>query len=162
MRQCFARGADKITINSEAVRRPALIDEASRLFGNQAVVLSIDAFVHEDGRYEVIDGGRTPAQLDPIEWAANAEQRGAGEVLLQVIQRDGATKGYDLDLIHRMSERLAIPLVACSGVGRWEHYAEGAKAGASALAAANLWHFKEHADRLGKMALAKARVSVRA
>lgn len=162
MRERFRRGADKITLNSQAVRTPGIITEAARLFGNQAIVASIDVWQHEDGRKEVyIDGGSTATGLDPVSWARECEKLGAGEILVQVIQRDGAGNGYDVDLIRNMSTAVGIPLIACSGVGRFEHYAAGIAAGASAVAAANLWHFKEHADRLGKKALAKAGVEVR-
>jgi imidazole glycerol-phosphate synthase subunit HisF len=162
MRERFRRGADKITLNSQAVRTPTLITDGARLFGNQAMVVSLDVWRHEDGRAEVyIDGGRTPTGLEPLTWARQCEQLGAGEILLQVIQRDGVGEGYDLELIRSLSDALTIPLIACSGVGRFEDYAAGIAAGASAVAAANLWHFKELADRQGKKALAKAGVDVR-
>ena len=162
MRARISSGADKITINSEAVRRPQLISEGAKIFGSQAIVVSLDVWRHEDGRPEVfIDGGRTATGLDPVEWVQRAEAAGAGEILVQAIQRDGTGTGYDLDLIHRLSSALTIPLIACSGVGRFEDYAKGIEAGASAVAAANLWHFKELADRQGKRALAKAGINVR-
>lgn len=162
MRERFRRGADKITLNSQAVRTPALIAEGARLFGSQAIVLSIDVWRHEDGRAEVyIDGGTMPTGLEPLMWAQECERLGAGEILLQVIQRDGTGEGYDLELIRSLSDSLTIPLIACSGVGRFEDYPKGIAAGASAVAAANLWHFKELADRLGKNALARAGVDVR-
>jgi imidazole glycerol-phosphate synthase subunit HisF len=162
MRERFRRGADKITLNSQAVRTPTLISDGARLFGNQAIVVSMDVWRYADGRAEVyIDGGTTPTGLEPVAWAQQCEQLGAGEILLQVIQRDGTGEGYDLDLIRSLSDALTIPLIACSGVGRFEDYAAGILAGASAVAAANLWHFKELADRLGKKALAKAGVEVR-
>jgi cyclase len=162
MRERFLRGADKVTINSQAVRDPALIRDGARLFGCQAIVVSIDVGRDAGGREEVlIDGGRTPTGLEPVAWARECERRGAGEILLQVIARDGTGTGYDVELIRRMAGAVGVPLIACSGVGRFEHYAEGIQAGASAAAAANLWHFKELADRLGKRALAKAGVEVR-
>jgi cyclase len=155
MRQRFIRGADKIAINSEAVRQPTLVSEAARVYGSQAIVVSIDAKKRSDGKYEVmIDSGQTSTGLDVIEWAGVAERLGAGEIFLQSIDRDGAAEGYDL-------ERCTIPVVCCSGVGRFEDYAAGVEAGASAVAAANLWHFKELADRAGKRALLRAGVPVR-
>lgn len=158
----ISRGADKITLNSQAIRTPNLISEGARVFGSQAIVVSIDVLRHENGRAEVfVDGGKTATGLDPVAWAKKCEQSGAGEILLQVINRDGSGEGYDVDLIHEMSSTLTIPLIACSGVGKFEDYAEGIQAGASAVAAANLWHFKEMADRLGKKALLKAGVNVR-
>ena len=162
MRERFGRGADKVTINSQAVRTPSLITKGAHLFGCQAIVISIDVGRNARGEAEVfVDGGQTPTGLEPIAWAREAERLGAGEILLQVIERDGTGNGYDVDLVRRMAETVGIPLIACSGVGRFEHYEEGIRAGASAVAAANLWHFKELADRLGKRALAKAGVDVR-
>jgi imidazole glycerol-phosphate synthase subunit HisF len=163
MRLRFSRGADKVTINSEAVRSPQLITGGAKAFGVQAIVVSIDAVRHPDGTREVrIDGARTPTGLKPEEWARQAEDRGAGEILLQSIDRDGTGQGYDLDLIHDVASATTIPIIACSGVGRYEQYADGIRAGASAVAAANIWHFKELADRGGKRALAKAGIDVRA
>ena len=162
MRECFRRGADKITINSEAVRNPGLIAEGARLFGSQAIVVSIDIGRDSEGGAEVvIDGGTTATGLNPVDWAVRCASEGAGEILLQVIDRDGVGNGYDLELISALSGAVDIPLIACSGVGRFEDYAPGIEAGASAVAAANLWHFKELSDRMGKKALAKAGVNVR-
>lgn len=162
MRDRVSRGADKITINSAAVRTPALITEGAKLCGSQAIVVSIDVRRHADGRTEVfIDGGRTATGKSPSEWAKEVEQRGAGEVLLQSIDRDGTAEGYDLELIHAVTSVTTIPVIACGGVGQYEDYAKGIGAGASAVAAANIWHFKEMADRGGKRALAKAGVDVR-
>jgi cyclase len=162
MRDRLRRGADKITVNSEAVRTPSLITEGAKWFGSQAIVASIDVGRNAQGHREVfVDGGRTATGLDPVAWARECERLGAGEVLLQVIERDGRGTGYDTELIHAMASAITIPLIACSGVGRFEDYAPGIQAGASAVAAANLWHFKELADRLGKKALLKAGVNVR-
>ena len=162
MRARFSRGADKITINTAALRTPALITQGAIAFGSQAMVVSIDALRHPDGRREVfIDGGRTATGLDPVRWAQEAQRLGAGEILLQSIDRDGTGRGYDVELIAAVASATRIPVIACSGVGQWEHYADGIRAGASAVAAANLWHYKELSDRLGKRALAKAGTPVR-
>jgi cyclase len=162
MRACFRHGADKITLNTAAVRNPQLITDGARLFGSQAIVVSIDVRGPAAECYEVfIDGGRTSTGIDPIVWAREAEDRGAGEILLQSIDRDGTGLGYDTDLIHDMASALTIPLITCSGVGTYEHYAAGIQAGASAVAAANIWHFKELSDRGGKRALVQAGVNVR-
>jgi cyclase len=99
--------------------------------------------------------------MRPEEWAKTAELHGAGEILLQSINQDGKGQGYDLDLIRNISASTSIPVIACSGVGKFEHYADGIRAGASAVAAANIWHFKELTDRAGKRALAKAGFPVR-
>jgi cyclase len=162
MRTAFLNGADKVAVNSEAVRTPALITEGARRFGNQAIVVSIDVRRHPGGRAEVvIDGGRTPTGKDPVAWAREAEGRGAGELLLQSTERDGTGEGYDVDLIRAVADAVEVPVIACSGVGLFEHYAAGIAAGASAAAAANIWHFKELSDRAGKRALARAGVNVR-
>jgi cyclase len=162
MREIFSRGADKVTINTAAVRTPELIEQGARVFGSQAIVVSIDVLRHEDGRREVmIEGGRTGTGLEPAAWAREAERWGAGEILLQSIDRDGTGTGYDLELITSVASATGVPVIACSGVGQYTHYADGIRAGASAVAAANIWHFKELSDRGGKRALAKAGVNVR-
>jgi cyclase len=162
MRQRISRGADKITLNTAAFRTPELITEGAKVFGSQAIVVSIDVLRHADDRLEVfIDGGREATNVSPEDWAREAERCGAGEILLQSIDRDGTGRGYDLDLIRRVAAATSIPVIACSGVGRYEQYADGIHAGASAVAAANIWHFKELSDRSGKRALAKAGINVR-
>jgi len=162
MKQRFLRGADKITINSAAVRTPELITQGAKIFGNQAIVVSIDVLCRMDGTREVvIDGGRTPTGLRPVDWAASAEKLGAGEILIQSIDRDGTGTGYDLELIRDVCESVKVPVIACSGVGDYSHYAKGISAGASAVAAANIWHFKELADRNAKRSLMKAGINVR-
>lgn len=162
IRSRISRGADKITLNTVAVEQPPLISDAAAAFGSQAIVISIDVRCHKDGRREVFtDGGQTATGLDPIAWAVEAERLGAGEILLQSINRDGTGEGYDLDLIAAVARHLTIPLIACSGVGRFEDYASAIQAGAAAAAAANIWHFKELADRQGKRAMARAGICVR-
>jgi imidazole glycerol-phosphate synthase subunit HisF len=162
MSRRFERGADKIVINTEAVRSPQLIADGARMFGSQAIVVCIDVRRHEDGSTEVfVDGGRTATGLAPEVWAADAEAHGAGEIFLQSIDRDGTGRGYDVELIEAVSAVTSVPVVACGGVGVFEHYAAGIRAGASAVAAANIWHFKELSDRGGKRALARAGVEVR-
>lgn len=162
IRERIARGADKVTLNTALIMSPELVTEGARVFGSQAIVASIDALRHPDGTLEAfVDGGRTATSMTPQALAAQAQELGAGEILLQSIDRDGTATGYDTDLIARVVEATTIPVVACSGVGRFEDYAAGIEAGASAVAAANIWHFKELADRAGKHALAEAGVDVR-
>jgi cyclase len=162
IRDRISRGADKITLNSAAVRNPNLIAQGSQTFGNQAIVLSMDVKRNAGGEMQVfIDGGRTATGLAATDWARKAEQLGAGEILLQSIDRDGTGEGYDTDYIHAVASATTIPVIACSGVGRYEHYVDGIRAGASAVAAANIWHFKELSDRGGKRALAKAGIDIR-
>ena len=157
IRAVLSRGADKVTLNSQAVRTPALITEAAEAFGSQAIVVSIDV----KGGEVCIDGGRTHTEHTAVAWAKRVESLGAGEILLQSIDRDGTAAGYDLALITAVSEAVRIPVIACGGVGRYEDYPKGIAAGASAVAAANIWHFKEMADRGGKRAMKKAGVDVR-
>ncbi len=157
----FKNGADKVVINSQAFRAPSLIEEFANRFGSQAVVVGID-FKGDGGEYEVcVDGGRKSTGTCPIDWAKDAEARGAGEILLQSINRDGTGVGYDLKLIEAVAKHLTVPVIALGGVGTFEHYAKAVEVGASAVAAANIWHFKEMADRSGKRALAKAGINVR-
>jgi cyclase len=161
MRERISRGADKVTINSAAVERPELITEGARTFGSQAVVVSIDVRAVDDRAQVVTENGTRASGLDPVEWAQRVESLGAGEILLQRVERDGAAAGYDLELIAAVAGAVSIPVIACSGVGRYEDYAKGVQAGASAVAAANIWHFKELADRGGKRAMANAGINVR-
>ncbi len=162
MRTFISHGADKVTINTAAVKTPGLITRGARTFGSQAIVVSIDVLRHAGGKTEVfIEGGRTPTGKRPEGWAKEAEDRGAGEILLQSIDRDGTGEGYDLELIEAVSSAVTIPVIACSGVGVYEHYPQAVKAGASAVAAANIWHFKELSDKGGKRALARAQVEIR-
>ncbi len=162
MRYRFNQGADKITINTAAVRTPNLIGMGAKVFGSQAIVVCIDVLRDSTSITEVyIDRGQTPTHLKPEEWGREVEDRGAGEILLQSIDRDGTGRGYDLDLIHAVASATKIPIIALGGIGSYEHYAKGIEAGASAVAAANIWHFKELSDRGGKRALLKAGVDVR-
>ena len=162
MRQRFMRGADKITINTAAVRTPELLTQAAKIFGSQAIVVCIDVMRHKDGRTGVfIDGGQTPTGMSPEDWAHKVEELGAGEILLQSIDRDGTGIGYDLDLIHSVVSVTSIPVIALGGVGSYEQYVDGINAGASAVAAANIWHFKELSDLGGKRALAKGGINIR-
>lgn len=162
MRKRFMRGADKITLNTSAVRDPGLITQGAKIFGSQAIVVCIDVSRNPNGTCEVfIESGQSPTGYQPEEWATQAADRGAGEILLQSIDRDGTGKGYDLDLIHAVSNSVSVPVIALGGVGKYQDYAAGVNAGASAVAAANIWHFKELSDRAGKMALSRAGISVR-
>jgi cyclase len=162
MRERISRGADKITLNSAAIETPDLITRGAQVFGSQAIVVSIDSRRQPDGSHEVFThGGRTPTGWKAPDWAREVQRLGAGEILLQSIDRDGTGEGYDLELISSVAQATNIPVIACSGVGRYEHYVEGIRAGASAVAAANIWHFKELSDRGGKRALAKGGVDIR-
>lgn len=146
-------GADKVTLNTAALENPALVVQASRRFGAQCIVVSIDARRHDDGRYEVFaDGGRLATGRSPVEWAREAERLGAGEILLNSIDRDGSALGYDLELVCSVTAAVGIPVIALGGVGCYEHFPEAIAEGqAAAAAAANIFHFFElsysHAKR---------------
>lgn len=155
-------GADKVAINSKPLEDPAFIDVCAREFGSQCVVVSIDALAREGGWEVYAQGGRVPTGHDPVGWAVEAEQRGAGEILLNSIDRDGAGAGYDLDLIRAVSEAVGIPVVALGGVGSWEHLADGLRlGGASAVAAANIFHYTENSVYNAKRHLYEAGLPVR-
>lgn len=163
MRARFALGADKCVINSEAVRNPALIEQASQAFGAQAVVVSIDALRREDGTHEVfIDGGKTATGLAPAAWAKECERLGAGEILINSIDRDGSGHGYDLALVQSVTAAVGIPVIACGGVGSYADFAPGIlQAGASAVAAANIFNFYELAYPHAKRQCIEAGVKMR-
>lgn len=162
MEECFRNGADKIAINTEAFLHPELITAGAKRFGSQAIVVSIDAGEIEDGIYQVfIGGGKKNTAMNVVDWAKKAVDLGAGEILLQSIERDGSGKGYDLNLIRQVAEQVSVPVIACSGVGDYRHYAQAIQAGASAVAAANIWHFKELSDRNGKRSMERAKINIR-
>lgn len=161
--QRLRRGADKVVINTQALRRPPFIAEAAAVFGSQCIVVSIDAKRHAEGVYEVYaDGGRTPMLIDPVQWARRAEALGAGEIFLNSIDRDGMAQGYDLELIRSVVEAVDIPVIACGGAGTFGHFVEGITDGrADAVAAANLFQFTEHSYPRAKKHLQAAGVNVR-
>jgi len=162
IKQRINRGADKVSLNTAAVERPKLITEGANIFGSQAIVISIDVNgSYENGAEVMINGGKEETGLVPHEWAKQAESYGAGEILIQSINRDGMGTGYDLRLIEEVSKSVKIPVIACSGVGDYSHYVDGINAGASAVAAANIWHFKELTDYYSKQTLLEASIDVR-
>ena len=145
-RAILLQGADKISINSAAIDRPALISEAAARFGSQCVVVAIDARRREDGSgWDVYkNGGRRRTGLDALEWAAEAERRGAGEILLTSMDGDGTKSGYDLELTAAVSSRAGIPVIASGGAGTMEHFAQAFIQGkADAVLAASLFHYHE-------------------
>ena len=163
IRARIARGADKVTLNTAALETPGLIGDGARAFGSQAIVVSIDVKRHDDGRCEVFGrGGAQATGLDPIAWAREAQRLGAGEIFLNSIDRDGTACGYDLELIRAVVAAIRIPVIACGGVGTYDDFVAGIKAGASAVSAANIFHFKELSDRQAKKVMRAAGVNVRA
>ncbi len=146
VRLLLESGADKISINSSAVQNPALITEASRRFGSQCIVVAIDAKQNESGSWTVyLNGGRTPTELDAVKWARQAQEYGAGEILLTSMDRDGTRNGYDLKLTRRIADTVSVPVIASGGVGTLEHLYDGLnEGGADAVLAASIFHFREY------------------
>ena len=165
VRTLLRAGADKVAINSAAVRAPALLERCAGRFGTQCMVIAIDAKRRSGGSWEVfVDAGRTPTGRDAVEWAVEAtERRGAGEVLLTSMDRDGTGEGYDLELLHAVSEVVRVPLVASGGAGRVEHFAEAlTDGGADAVLAASRFHFEQLTIRDVKRYLEDLEIPVRA
>ncbi|MGN0194275.1 MAG: imidazole glycerol phosphate synthase subunit HisF [Pseudoramibacter sp.] len=143
-RQVLMAGADKVSVNSAAVSNPQLIMDAALRFGNQCVVLSIDAKRNGKGSWDVfVDGGRKNTGIDAIEWAKKGESLGAGEICINSIDTDGVKQGYDIELNRKLSETLTIPVIASGGAGKMSDFSEVLKAGADAALAASVFHYKE-------------------
>ena len=157
------RGADKVTINTAALARPEFVREAAAEFGSQAVVVSIDALKKPDGTHEVYScRGTKPTGLHPTDWAVQAESLGAGEIFLNSIDRDGMATGYDLELVKGVTNATKIPVIACGGVGSYKDFVAGiVEGGASAVAAGNIFNFKEMSYVLAKKELKKHQMNVR-
>ncbi|HXV18576.1 MAG TPA: imidazole glycerol phosphate synthase subunit HisF [Candidatus Omnitrophota bacterium] len=164
IRALLNAGADKVSINTAAVKRPGFVREASQRFGSQCIVVAIDAKRKLKGRgWEVfIHGGRTPTGLDVVQWAKKMESYGAGEILLTSMDRDGTKGGYDLELTRAISESVRIPVIASGGVGNLKHLADGVLKGrADAVLAASIFHFREHTIQEAKRYLKKKGIPVR-
>ncbi len=145
IRKLLESGADKVSINTSAVKNPSLVKDAAIRFGSSTVVVAIDAKKVGENKWEVyIRGGRTPTGLDAIEWAKQVEDLGAGEILLTSMDKDGTKSGYDIELTRAISEAVSIPVIASGGAGKKEHFLEAFVEGkADAALAASLFHFKE-------------------
>lgn len=157
-------GADKVSVNSAAIKRPELIREAAEIFGSQCVVVAIDAKRREpfDGWNIYLNGGRVDTGIDAIEWAKKAESLGAGEILLTSMDCDGTKNGYDIELTRQISEAVSIPVIASGGAGKLEHFKDAVTEGkADAVLAASLFHFKELEIKEVKEYLQKEGISVR-
>jgi cyclase len=139
-RKLLSNGADKVSVNSAAVEKPDLIDKASAMFGAQCVVLSIDYCKEEDGQYRVwTRGGKVKTHLNPVEWAMEGERRGAGEILLTSIDRDGTRRGLDVELTRLVVESVSIPVITSGGCGLAAHFVEGFIVGKAAAVAAGTY-----------------------
>jgi cyclase len=156
-------GADKIVINTAAYTDPDLVDAAAKRFGTQCIVVSIDSRRHADGRYTCYSNAATvDTAKTPVEWAREMAARGAGEILLTSIDRDGTMLGYDLELVEQVTSAVDIPVIASGGAGNYAHMIEAVKnAGASAVAAASIFHFTEQTPAGAKNAMHAAGIPVR-
>ncbi|MBR2682652.1 MAG: imidazole glycerol phosphate synthase subunit HisF [Atopobiaceae bacterium] len=164
MRSMVAAGADKVSVNSAAIKNPSLISQASMAFGSQAVICAIDAKrVGKQDKWEVyVAGGRIATGLDAVEWAVEAAHRGAGEILLTSMDRDGTCEGFDLALTRAVARAVPIPVIASGGVGTLDHFAEGIIEGeADAVLAASVFHFGTFSVRQVKEYMASQGIPVR-
>jgi cyclase len=162
MRRLLLAGTDKCSINSAAIARPELVSEAARKFGSQCVVVAVDAKRTGDERWEVFThGGRRNTGIDVVGWCRRAAELGAGEILLTSMDRDGTGLGFDLDLLARVCGAVRVPVIASGGVGTLEHFVEGARAGATGLLAASVFHFGTFTIAQVKAALHDAGLPVR-
>jgi imidazole glycerol-phosphate synthase subunit HisF len=164
VRRMLRAGADKVSLNTAAVAEPDLVRRASDEFGAQCIVVAIDARRRGDSEsWEVVThGGRTPTGLDAVEWAVEVCRRGAGEILLTSMDRDGTHAGYDLDLLRAVGSAVPVPVIASGGVGTLQHFFEAvSEGGADAVLAASIFHFATYRVREAKQYLADRGVTVR-
>jgi cyclase len=170
-RRMLRAGADKVSVNTAAVQRPELISEIAVEFGSQCVVCAVDAKRRGPSpgagspglEFEVfLHGGRTPTGIDAVAWSTEAAERGAGEILLTSMDRDGTREGFDLELTRTVSDAVAVPVVASGGVGTLQHLVDGVVlGGADAVLAASIFHFREHTIAEAKALMAAAGIVVR-
>lgn len=163
IREIIAAGADKVSVNTAAVNNPQLIRESAERFGNQCIVVAIDGKSKDGGGFQVYThGGRTPVDLDVVEWARKVEELGAGEILLTSMDRDGTKIGYDIEMTKSVCDAVDIPVIASGGAGTLEHLAEVIeKTDCDAVLAASIFHYKEHAVRDTKVFLRERNIEVR-
>jgi imidazole glycerol-phosphate synthase subunit HisF len=154
-------GADKVSVNSAALARPELIDELAEVFGSQCVVLAIDAKATGGSWEAYVAGGRTPTGRDAAHWAREAVERGAGEILLTSMDRDGTNDGYDLELLAAVSAAVDVPVIASGGAGSLDHLVQALHAGADAVLCASIFHYSRHTIAEAKAHLAAAGIPVR-
>ncbi len=162
IRTLLNSGCDKVSINTAAIKTPSLIDKSSRRFGSQCIVVAIDAKLSGTNKWEVfINGGKTSTGIDAVKWAREAAKRGAGEILLTSMDKDGTKEGYDLKLTKRIAESVDIPVIASGGAGNLQHLYEAFRAGADAALAASIFHYREYPIKKAKLYLRKKGINVR-
>jgi cyclase len=155
-------GADKVSVNSAAVARPELLAEMAEVFGAQCVVLAIDARRERDGYGVYVDGGRRPVGRDAIEWAREGVERGAGEILLTSMDRDGTEDGYELELTRAVAVAVDVPVIASGGAGSLDHLVDAVeRGGADAVLCASIFHYGRHTVRQAKERMREAGIPVR-
>ena len=162
-REILRAGADKVSVNSAAVKNPELISQAAEIFGSQCVVAAIDAKRDEKGNFKVVvHGGRKDTGLDAVEWAKRCQELGAGEILLTSMYTDGCREGFDLELLRAVCSVVSVPVIASGGCGRLEHFSQVfEETGADAALAASLFHFRELTVQEVKEHLAEHEIPVR-
>lgn len=163
VRKLLLAGADKVSLMTAAVKNPQVISELANKFGNQCIVVAVDAKQVSPGRWEVFThGGRTPTGLDAVAYAQQAASLGAGEILLTSMDRDGTREGFDLQLTRAIADSVSVPVIASGGVGTLDHLVDGVKEGhASAVLAASIFHFGEYSIAEAKAHMNRAGLSVR-
>lgn len=162
IRALLLAGADKCAINSAAIKNPDLVNDGANKFGSQCIVVAIDARSDNKGSWEVYShGGRTPTGINVIQWAKEMTRRGAGELLITSMDRDGTGKGFDLDLLKAINSNVNVPVIASGGVGQLQHFTEGAQTGATGLLAASVFHFAQFTIEQVKKSLAGNNIPVR-
>ena len=162
IRNLLLAGADKVGINTSAILNPSLISESAYKCGSQCIVVAIDAKKIENNWMVFTHGGRKETGINAIDWAKEAEERGAGELLITSMDRDGTGKGFDLELLKTIEEKVSVPIIASGGVGNLNHLVEGVKIGrASAVLAASIFHFGKYEIKDARLAMQKAGIATR-
>jgi len=163
VRYALDAGADKVSVNTGALRRPEVINEIAALYGSQCVVLSVDAQKEANGSYQAYCSfGACPSGWLVVDWAQEAVKRGAGEILVNSIERDGSLQGYDLGLCRQVSNAVDVPVLICGGAGNWAHFQSGfEEGGADAVCTSNIYHFTEKSIKSAKEYLSNAGIPVR-
>ena len=155
-------GADKVSINTMALENPDFITQAAKEFGSQCIIVSVDAKLDANGYRVMTQRGRVPTQYDAVSWVKIAQDRGAGEILINSIDRDGMKNGYDIRLINIVSRSVNIPVIACGGVGEWDHFVEAlTKTNVDAVAAANIFQYMDQSVYLAKKHISESGCAVR-
>ena len=154
-------GADKVSINTAAVQNSKVVEDSSRKFGSQCIVVAIDAKRKDDGWEIFTHGGRNPTGIDALEFASKMEKCGAGELLVTSMDKDGTQSGYDIELMQKISSMVNIPVIASGGVGTLDHLVDGIKSGASAVLAASIFHYGAYSVNEAKQYLASKDIPVR-